>query len=101
MSVFTTYKVQPGDTLYGISRKLGVGVDAQQIRRLRETPLQNARPAALLLAFDIFSFGHAVRARLAGTPDARADDRAGGGLRPDAAVALGRRAGQGSVASPA
>ncbi|MBK8426412.1 MAG: LysM peptidoglycan-binding domain-containing protein [Lewinellaceae bacterium] len=27
MSVFTTYKVQPGDTLYGISRKFGMGVD--------------------------------------------------------------------------
>jgi len=27
MSVFTTYKVIPGDTLYGISRKFGMGVD--------------------------------------------------------------------------
>lgn len=27
MSVFTTYKVQSGDTLYGISRKFGMGVD--------------------------------------------------------------------------
>ncbi len=27
MSVFTTYKVIPGDTLFGISRKFGMGVD--------------------------------------------------------------------------
>ncbi len=27
MSVFTTYKVSTGDTLYGISRKFGMGVD--------------------------------------------------------------------------
>ena len=27
MSVFTTYKIQSGDTLYGLSRKFGMGVD--------------------------------------------------------------------------